>query len=224
MKILLIEDEIELRVSIAEYLSKEGYICETAINFEQAIEKIFTHNYECIIVDLMLPGGSGLDIIKQIKQNDISGGIIILSAKNSLDDKILGLEIGSDDYLTKPFFLPELNARVKSIIRRKNFEGKNEIIFNEIRVSESTRRIFVNNSPLDVTKMEYDLLLYFLGNIGIVLTKESIAENLLGDNADLMDSFNFIYTHIKNLRKKIISAGGGDYIKTVYSIGYKFGE
>lgn len=222
MKILLIEDEIHLSNSIKEYLTLEKYICETCNTFACALEKIRIYQYDCIIADIMLPDGSGMNIVKELKALNNAAGIIIISAKNSLENKIEGLEIGADDYLAKPFHLSELNARVKAIIRRKNFDGKNEIIFNEIIILPTYMKVTVNNKELVLTKKEYDLLLFFISNQDRVITKESFAEHLWGDEIDTSDSYDFIYSHIKNLRKKIISSGGKDYIKTVYGIGYKF--
>ena len=222
MKILVIEDEKDLRESIITYLKQEGYICEAASNYEEAMHKILVYKYDCIIVDIVLPGGSGLDLIKELKKSAREGGVIIVSANNSVDDKIKGLEMGSDDYLTKPFHLSELNARVKSIIRRRNFKGNTEIKFNEIKILPDSHEVFINESILALTIKEYDLLLFFISNKGRVIPKDSIAEHLWGDNMDQADSFEFIYTHIKNLRKKLIQMGCSDYINTVYGIGYKF--
>jgi DNA-binding response OmpR family regulator len=222
MKILLIEDEKALANSIAEFLQKENHLCEMVLRYEDAVEKINMYQYDCIIVDINLPDGSGLNVIRELKENKSETGIIIISAKNSLDDKIEGLEIGADDYLTKPFHLPELNARIKSIIRRRSFGGVNEIVFNDIRILPEKMEVSVNSHVLVLTKKEYDLLIFFLSNKDRVLTKEAIAEHLWGDEMDMADSFDFIYTHIKNLRKKIIEKGGEDYIRTIYGMGYKF--
>ncbi len=222
MKILLIEDEINLSETISEYLILEGYVCEVSYSFDLSLEKINLYNYDCVIVDIMLPDGNGLDIIRNLKSLNKSTGVIIISAKNSLDDKIVGLEIGADDYLTKPFNLSELVARIKSVVRRINFNGKNEIIFNEIIVYPEDTLVLVNNTELILTKKEFDLLIYLLSNKDRVVTKESIAEHLWGDSMDITDSFDFIYAHVKNLRKKITNLGGNDYVKTVYGIGYKF--
>jgi DNA-binding response OmpR family regulator len=222
MKILLIEDEKELSYAITEYLQDENYLCEAVFSFEHAVEKINLYHYDCIIVDITLPDGSGLNVIRALKENKSETGIIIISARNSLDDKVTGLEIGADDYLTKPFHLPELNARIKSIIRRRSFSGVNEIIFNELRVFPEKMEVTVSGESLNLTKKEYDLLVFFLSNKDRILTREAIAEHLWGDEMDMADSFDFIYTHIKNLRKKIMEKGGEDYIKTIYAMGYKF--
>lgn len=224
MKILLIEDEKSLAESISDYLKGEDYICEWAKNFYEAEEKVGLYQYDCILVDISLPGGSGLDLVKQIKKLKTNAGIIIISAKNSVDDKIVGLDLGADDYVAKPFNLAELNSRIKSVLRRRNFEGSNEISFNEIKINPSNKIVTVNDKTLVLTKKEYDLLLFFVINKEKVITKESIAEHLWGDDMDMSDSFDFIYTHIKNLRKKIVDQGGNDYVKTVYGMGYRFGN
>ncbi len=222
MKILIIEDEIELLQEIEAYLSKESYICELAKNYYEASEKLHLYHYDVAIIDITLPGGSGLSLIELLKKTNADSGILIISAKNSLDDKLAGLEIGADDYITKPFHLAELNARVKAIIRRRKFEGVNEIVFNEIKINSEDKMVNVNNNKLRLTKKEYDLLHFFVANKNRLLTKESIAEHLWGDNIDLVDNFDFIYTHINNLRKKIVAAGGTDYLQTIYGMGYKY--
>jgi DNA-binding response OmpR family regulator len=222
MKILIIEDEPVLANSIREYLKTEGNICEIAATFEEAWMKVGVYQYDCVLVDITLPGGSGLDIIREFKKRQPSVGIIIISAKNSLDDKITGLEIGSDDYLTKPFHLSELNARIKSLVRRRQFDGKASIDFHELKILPDEKRVMLHNVDLTLTRSEYELLLYFLVNRNRVLSKESIAEHLLGDHAENLDTFDFIYSHIKNLRRKLMKDGTGDYIKAVYGIGYKF--
>ena len=222
MKLLIVEDEKALSDAIVEYFTSEGYGCETALNFWAADEKVALYDYDCVLVDISLPDGSGFEVIKELKKRKLEAGIIIISAKNSLDDKITGLEIGADDYMTKPFHLSELNARIKSIIRRRNFSGQTEIIANEISIIPDEALVKVNNQPIELTKKEYDLLLFLLSNKNRVLTKESIAEHLWGDDMDTSDSFDFIYTHIKNLRRKITEKGGKDYLKTIYGMGYKF--
>lgn len=224
MKILLIEDEHFLAEDICKYITSEGYRCEIASTFDQGIEKVSIYEYDCVLLDINLPGGNGLQILEHLKNLKPNAGVIIISAKNSLDDKLAGLDLGADDYLTKPFHLSELNARIKSVIRRRNFDGKKEIVFHEIRVDTDRNAVMVNDQEINLTKREYDLILFLFSNIDRVITKESIAEHLWGDNIDTVDSFDFIYTHIKNLRKKIIEKGGGDYIRTIYGVGYKFTE
>lgn len=223
MKILLIEDEPTLASSIQEFLFAEGYLVEYATDFPTAEEKVAIYEYDCLIVDINLPGGgTGLDVLREIKKQRPTTGVIIISAKNSLDDKIIGLDLGADDYLTKPFHLTELNARIKAILRRRQFGGTSDIVFSEIRVQPADRQVFVFEQMVELTRKEYDLLLFFLANKNRVLTRESIAEHLWGDDADQMDSFDFIYSHIKNLRKKLTDKGAEDHLKAVYGVGYKF--
>jgi DNA-binding response OmpR family regulator len=192
-----------------------------ANTFWQADEKISLYQYDCTIVDLTLPDGDGFDIIQTLKKIAAATGIIIISARNTLEDKIRGLEIGSDDYMTKPFHLSELNARVKSLIRRRNFGGNNDMTWKDIRVQLPARKVFIAEKETTIPK-EYDLLLYFLSNIDVALTKESIAEHFWGDHMDSSDSLDMVYSHIKNLRRKILEKGGKDYIQSIYGIGYKF--
>lgn len=222
MKILVVEDEQSLAESIQSYLTNEGYVCETAPDYQSAHLKINVYNYDCVVVDINLPDGNGLNLVDELKKNDSESGIIIISARNSLDDKIKGLDIGSDDYMTKPFHLSELNARIRALVRRKNFKGRKEIQLNEIQIYPDERKVTVNDQLLSLTRKEYDLLFYLISNKNRVVTKESIAEYLWGDNMDMADSFDFVYAHIKNLRKKMIDCGGQDYIETMYGIGYKF--
>ena len=222
MKVLIVEDELELTNSIISYLQAEGYLCERSFNYSDSLWKINAFEYDCFIVDIGLPDGNGLNLVREIKHNKLDAGVIIISAKKSLEDKIKGLDMGADDYLTKPFHLSELNARVKSILRRRKLNGSKDITINEIRVIPEIMEVYVNNEQVILTKKEYDLLFYFISNKNKILTKESIAEHLWGDYADVSDSYDFIYTHIKNLRKKMIAAGSNDYIQTVNRMGYKF--
>lgn len=224
MKILIIEDEAELLSVISNYLTDAGFNCEQAENFDLALVKISIYEYDMILLDITLPDGNGLELIKAIKKINLRTGVIIISAKDSLDDKIVGLDLGADDYLTKPFQLSEMNSRIKAVLRRRHFDGTDRIRFNEIVVDTDLKTITIHENPVVLTKKEYDLLLYFLVNKSRLLTKESIAEHLWGDHIDLADNFDFIYTHINNLRKKILLHGGNDYIKTVYGMGYKFME
>ena len=222
MKVLLIEDEAALAESILTYLKSESYICEVATNYNSAMEKIELYDYDCILLDITLPGGSGLDILQALKNDQKTDGVLIISAKNSLEDRVKGLELGADDYLPKPFHLSELSARIAAIIRRKNFSGNRFVVFNEINIDTRAKTIMANNQLLDVTKKEYDLLLFLITNKGRVISKNAIAEHLWGDEMDTADNYDFIYTHIKNLRKKLMEAAGLDYIKLVYGMGYKF--
>ena len=199
MKILIIEDEKALSESIAAYLKSEDYICETATDFTTALEKTELYDYDCILLDIGLPGGSGLEILRNLKANNKLDGVLIISAKNSLDDRVAGLKSGADDYLAKPFHLSELSARIAAIIRRKNFDGNNMLKFQNISIDTMARSAAVNEKPFDLTKKDYELLLYFVTNKGRVISKNAIAEHLWGD--DMAGNVDFIYTHIKNLRK-----------------------
>jgi DNA-binding response OmpR family regulator len=222
MKILIIEDEIELLIAISNYLTKENYICELAENFSKAHEKTSIYEYDIILLDITLPDGNGLELLKTIKKHNLKAGIIILSAKNSLDDKIVGLDRGADDYLTKPFQLSELNSRIKALLRRRNYAGSDIVTFEEISINTDSKIVIIKDQQLTLTKKEYDILLFLIINQNRVLTKEAIAEHLWEDNIDLANTYDFIYTHLNNIRKKIKTAGGNDYIKTLYGMGYKF--
>lgn len=222
MKILIIEDEKELSTSISSYLTTQDYSCDTAADYNEALYKTETFDYDCILLDISLPGGNGLKILEILKDNDKSDGVLIISAKNSLDDKIMGLNLGADDYLSKPFHLSELSARIAAIIRRKNFDGNDLIKFNNLTIDTQSKEIRVNETPVTLTKKEYELLVYFVSNKRKVISKEAIARHLWGD--DMAANFDFIYTHIKNLRKKLSDAGDADYIKSIYGMGYKFSD
>lgn len=222
MKILIIEDNVELLQDIKNFLEAEGNVCEIAPDYKSASMKVGIFPYDILVVDITLPDGIGLDIIKEVKKENIDAGIIIISAKNGVGDKVNGLEIGADDYLTKPFYLAELNARIKALYRRKVYKGSKEIIFNEIKIKPGNYEVFVNDRLMNLTKKEFDIIHFLVANRNRLLTKEAIAEHLWGDHIEMADSFNFIYTHLANLRKKIVELGGHDYIKSIYSVGYKF--
>lgn len=224
MKLLVIEDEHELRNSISDFFNKSGAIAIGAANKFEAEDKLISHQFDAIVLDITLPDGNGIDIIPIIKETQSNSGILILSAKNSLDDKIKGLDLGADDYLTKPFHLAELNSRIKALVRRNVYKGEDSVSFNEIRVNLSESQAYIDHAVIQLTKKEFDLLLYLINNQNRVLTKESIAEHLWGDNIEYLENYDFIYTHIKNLRKKIVANGGNDYLKTVHGIGYKYGN
>lgn len=224
MKILIVEDEHKLSDSIVTYLKSEKYLCEQAFDYNEALEKVRGYDYDCVLLDLMLPGGSGLDILRDIKRRNNPAGVIIVSAKDSLDDKVKGLEIGADDYLPKPFHLAELGMRVYAIIRRKEFGASNTLENNAIKINLLEKSVEANGRPVTLTKSEYDLLLFFIGNRNRVLSKGAIAEHLSGDFADMMDNFDFVYTHIKNLKAKLAQTGMPNCIQNVYGMGYKWIE
>jgi len=222
MKILIIEDEEALAKSIAEYLSTENYLCEFASTFNEAMDKTEIFNYDCILLDITLPGGNGLKILEELKKENKQDGVIIVSAKNALDDKIRGLQIGADDYLTKPFHLAELAARIYSVIRRKQFSNSNIVEQNELQIDLLAKTVSVNDRPVALTKKEFDLLIYFIGNKNKVISKSALAEHLSGDFADMLENHDFVYAHVKNLKKKLNEAGCDNYLKTVYGTGYKW--
>ena len=224
MKLLLVEDQAELAKSVKNYFLAEGDVCEIAPTFQRASEKLYGFQYDIVLLDLMLPDGNGMSLLTDMKKNWPDMGVIIISAKNALDDKLKGLEFGADDYLPKPFHLAELNARCKAIYRRRKEGGQKNLTFNEIEINLESREANVKGQVLDLTRKEYDLLHYILVNQKRLLTKQAIAEHLWGDYMDTTDSFDFVYQHIKNVRKKIVEAGGKDYIKTVYGVGYKLKE
>ncbi len=221
MKILIAEDEIILQESIVKFLKRDAHICETASDYHEAASKVSIYEYDLILLDINLVTGSGLDLLKLVKREGKKIPIIIISANNSLDDKVEGLDLGADDYLTKPFHLTELNSRIKAVMRRGKYDGDANVSFKEITVNTDAMQAYVNNKSIQLTKKEYDLLVYFITNKNRVLSKEVIAEHLWGDHIDAVDNFDFIYVHINHLRKKLTKAAA-NYIKTVYRIGYKF--
>jgi DNA-binding response OmpR family regulator len=222
MKILIVEDEPEIANSIRDYFKPNGVQCETAGGTAEALSKIGMYDYDCILLDLMLPDGDGFDVLRELKKQNKTEGVIIISAKETLDTRIEGFNLGADDFLTKPFHLSELLVRIQALIRRKNFNGSNIVQFNEISIDLLSKTVTVNDTKIDITKKEIDLLLFLIGNTGKVLSKGAIAEHLSGDMADMLDNHDFIYAHIKNLKKKFSRADGGDYIKSVYGLGYKW--
>lgn len=222
MKILIVEDEKELAQDIVKYLSGQNYVCEVAETYNQATDKIAVYQYDCILLDLMLPDGSGLALLEMLKRENKQDGVIIISAKNSIEDKVKGLEIGADDYLAKPFHHSELSARIHSLIRRKQFNSSNIIQQNEITIDLLGKTVKVNDSEVSLTKKELDLLLFFIGNKNRVISKSALTEHLSGDIADMFDNHDFVYAHVKNLKKKLTEAGYDNYIKTIYGTGYKW--
>lgn len=222
MKILIIEDEVEIATSIKNYLSSNDFICESASSLKTAIEKIDLYSYDCILLDLMLTDGDGFKILELLKKQNKTDGVIIISAKDTLETKIEGLTLGADDYLTKPFHLSELLVRIQALVRRKQFNGNNVISFNEIEIDTISKSVKIKGNKIDFTKKEMDLLLFLIGNKNKVLSKSAIAEHLSGDMADMLDNHDFVYAHIKNMKKKLKEMGATDYLKSVYGTGYKW--
>ncbi|WP_107039726.1 response regulator transcription factor [Brumimicrobium mesophilum] len=224
MKILIIEDEVDLRETIKESLLKEKYIVESAEDFTSALDKISIYDYDCILLDIMLPNGNGLDLLEELKKMGKSENVIIVSAKNSLDDKVKGLALGADDYLTKPFHIAELTARIKAVLRRKNFNGKDCIEVGNVNLNIQERSLLIGAELVHLNKKEFDILNYFMSNKDRLVTKTALAEYVWGDHIDQADNFDFIYYQIKNLRKKLDQAGAKVNIETIYGIGYKLIE
>ena len=224
MKILIVEDEPDLRETIRISLVKEHFVVETAADYFSALDKVNDYDYDCILLDIMLPGGSGLDLLRELKRLRRSDSVLIISAKDSLDDKVEGLELGADDYLTKPFHLAELNARVKSVIRRRQAKGDVSITMGNLLLYPDKRQVEVGGVPLQLNRKEFDLLYYFIVNPDCVINKMSLAESVWGDNIDQVDSLDFIYSQVKNLRRKLKQAEATVELKAVYGFGYKLSE
>ncbi|GAB3974554.1 response regulator transcription factor [Spirosoma terrae] len=222
MKLLLIEDEQALSQTIIRFLSEQGHLCELATTYQEGQDKISIYAYDCVLIDLMLPGGDGLNLLKTLKQEHRQTGAIIISAKDSLDDKLAGLDLGADDYLPKPFHLAELNSRIKSILRRMKFDGSEHLELGRLRINTEARTVFVDQQEVTLNRKEYDLLLLFATNQNRVIQKSALAEHVWGDQSDQVDSYDFIYSQIKNLRKRFSQLGYELAIQTVYGVGYKF--
>jgi len=221
MKILIIEDEYALLQAIEEFLLSEKFVVEKATDYHSACEKALIYDYDCILLDISLPGGSGLKILEEMKCEGKTGNVIIISAKNSLDDKITGLDLGADDYLTKPFHLSELYARIKAVLRRKNLDGSLLQTIGNSTVDFKDRLLLVNDENLKLNRKEFDMLAFFVSNRNRLVTKESLAEHVWGDNIDMADNYDFVYSQVKNLRKKLKTAGSDIVIENIYGIGYK---
>lgn len=224
MKILIVEDEPALRELIQRSLEKERYVIEVASDFDTALDKIEVYDYDCILLDIMLPGGSGLDLLAQLKKLRKKENVIIISAKDSIEDKVLGLELGADDYLPKPFHLAELAARVKSVLRRKHRDGEHAITLGNVRLLPDAFQVWVNEVQLELSRKEYDILHYLMNRPNRMVNKNTLAESVWGDHIDQADNFDFIYAQIKNLRKKLKESAATIEIKSVYGFGYKLIE
>lgn len=221
MKILIVEDEPALRELIQRSLEKERYVVEIAPDFDTALEKVEVYDYDCILLDIMLPDGSGLDLLSRLKELRKKENVIIISAKDSLDDKVLGLELGADDYLPKPFHLAELTARIKSVLRRKHRDGEHSVVVGNVRLLPDVFQVWIGDRLLELSRKEYDILHYFMNRPGRMVNKHTLAESVWGDHIDQVDNFDFIYAQIKNLRKKLKEHSAGMEIKSVYGFGYK---
>lgn len=221
MKILIVEDDASLREIIQRSLEKERYVVESAADFLSALDKIEVYDYDCILLDIMLPGGSGLEVLQRIKELRKKENIIIISAKDSLEDKVAGLELGADDYLAKPFHLAELTARIRSVLRRKHRDGEAVIELGNVRLFPDIYQVWIDNVQIELSRKEFDILHYFMNRPRRMVNKQLLAESVWGDHIDQVDNFDFIYTQIKNLRKKLKEAGASVELKAVYGLGYK---
>ncbi|MEO9258375.1 MAG: response regulator transcription factor [Crocinitomicaceae bacterium] len=224
MKILVVEDEKELADVIVQSLEKEQFVLETAHNFNDALDKIIDYDYDCILLDIMLPGGNGIDLLKELKNQNKTSNVIIISANNSLDDKLKGLDLGADDYLTKPFHIAELNARIRSVLRRKSFNGENFIELANVKLDINNHALLIDKNEIPVNRKEFDILTYFMSNTNRMVSKNALAEHVWGDNIDQADDFDFIYSQIKNIRKKLKDNNAQIEIQSVYGVGYRLTE
>lgn len=221
MKILIIEDEQGLRDNITQFLQKEQYIVEAAADFRSAMEKIALYDYDCILLDVGLPDGNGLNLLRTLKSKQKRDNVIIISAKDSLDDKLEGLDLGADDYLTKPFHLAELNARIKAVLRRKALDGRNVVKLNNMELDFNGRTLSVDEVEIHLNRKEFDILAFFVVNKNRLIYKSALAEHVWGDHMDNADNFDFIYSQIKNLRRKLKDHGANLEIQAIYGVGYK---
>ena len=224
MKILIIEDEQDMLQNMKDFLEKENFVVETADSVFEAQNKIGVYSYDCILLDINLKDGSGFSLLEDLKKNNIEDGVIIVSARNSLDDKLEGLNLGADDYLAKPFHMSELNARVKAVLRRRQFKGNNKIKIGNLSIDIDEHEVNIDEKPLNLNRKEFEILLFFTSNQNRLVNKSALAEHVWGDHIDQADSFEFIYSQIKNLRKKLKAADADIEIKAVYGIGYKLVE
>jgi DNA-binding response OmpR family regulator len=222
VKILIIEDEVELAISMVDYLRSEAYSCEVASNYNRAMDKIQSFEYDCVLLDIMLPGGDGLNLLESMRTLNKQQGVIIISAKGSIEDKVKGLHIGADDYLAKPFHLSELSARIHSVIRRRQFGHSNVIAAGDLEIDLLSKTVQKDQTPIVLTKREFDLLLFLISNKNRVVSKAALAEHLSGEMADMLDNYDSVYAHVKNLKRKLAEVGCHQYIQTKYGVGYKW--
>ena len=222
MKILIVEDDNDLREITTHSLEKERYVVSQAPDYRTALQKIEDYDYDCILLDIMLPDGNGLDLLAELHALGKHTNVIILSAKDSLEDKVNGLDLGADDYLPKPFHLAELHARIKSLFRRKLREGERKLQVGNVELFPDDFRVMVQGKEIELNRKEYDILNYFMSRPGRLVNKNTLAESVWGDHIDQVDKFDFIYAQIKNLRKRLKDAGATPELKSVYGFGYKF--
>lgn len=222
MKILIVEDDKDLREITTASLEKERYVVSQAPDYRTALRKIEDYDYDCILLDIMLPDGNGLDLLQELHDLGKTPSVIILSAKDSLEDKVKGLDLGADDYLPKPFHIAELHARIKSQLRRNQRDGERKIQFGNVELVPDHFKVTVAGKEVELNRKEYDILYYFMSRPGRLVNKNMLAESVWGDHIDQVDNFDFIYAQIKNLRKRLKDAGATPELKSVYGFGYKF--
>lgn len=221
MKILIVEDEESLAELTSGALKKEGFIVETAADYVSAEARLASYLYDCVILDVMLPGGSGLDLLRRLKAGGSKTNVIITSARDSVGDKVDGLELGADDYLAKPFHIAELVARIRSVARRSTNSGSFSFVHGNVTLEPETGRVTVAGREVQLLKKEFDILEYFMQRPGHIVDKAVLAEAVWGDHMDQADDFQFVYAQVKNLRRKLDAAGADIEIKSIYGFGYK---
>ena len=224
VKILIVEDEVDLLSSLIAFSEKENYNADVAKTFSEASERISLYDYDCILLDINLPDGNGLKLLENLKEVNKTDGVIIISARNSLDDKIKGLNLGADDYLTKPFHFSELNARIQAVIRRKKFDAPLTLCFGDIEIDLQLHSVKVKDSIVNLTKKEFDILQHLIANKNRVVSKNSLAEYIWGDHVDNVNSFDFLFVHLKNLKKKLKQVEASVEIRNIYGVGYQIIE
>lgn len=224
MKILIIEDDLSLQDILRQTLEQERYVVEVAPDYRTGLIKLSDYTYDCILLDINLPDGNGLDLLRELKEMKKSGSLIIISARDSIEDKVKGLDLGADDYLAKPFHLAELHSRIKSVMRRNNQGGEQYVSFGNVKVNPQTFEVWASDAKLDLSRKEFDLLLYFLQRPNRLVSKSMLAEAIWGDHFDDVDNYDFVYAQIKNLRKRLTAWNASIELSSVYGMGYKLIE
>ncbi|MEE1232040.1 MAG: response regulator transcription factor [Phocaeicola sp.] len=224
MKVLVIEDDRDLCEIAVRSLEKERYVVAWASDYYEAMQKLEDYEYDCILLDIMLPGGNGLDLLKYLRELKKDTAVIILSAKDSLEDKIAGLDLGADDYLPKPYHLAELHARIKSVVRRHQRNSIQTVSYGNVEINPDRFEVQIAGSPVSLNRKEYDILYYFLTRPNRLVNKETLAEAVWGDHIDQVDNFDFMYAQVKNLRRHLKQYGASVELKAVYGFGYKLSE
>ena len=224
MKILIVEDEKDLISGFLTFSEQEKIYADVATTYREAAEKVYLYEYDCILLDINLPDASGLQLLEDLQKMDRNNGVIVVSARNSVTDKVKGLNLGADDYLTKPFHLSELSARIQAVIRRRKFDTPNLLCFGNLSIELNERKVVAGESLLNLTKKEYDILLHLIANKNRVITKNALAEYIWGDSIDNTDSFDFLFQHLKNLKKKLRQGQAAIQIRNIYGVGYQIAE